>query len=148
LPNCNGREIRSMNSSGLSRKRANVWPTIRKLPVAAGGPVSVRCRTSRAGSRRFDDVSRCAPSRVPCPAIIDKKIIRVFHTLLERVPDNHEMLHWATYLKHGVEVDEMAASIVATYEFQNRKANQRKVLVELPGFKWLPRPAITTSAGR
>ncbi len=62
----------------------------------------------------------------------DKDICSAYQRLLERQPEPDEMLHWKTT---GAERDDIITALLASYEYEQKRLNQQRVLVDVDRFK-------------
>ncbi len=62
----------------------------------------------------------------------DKDICSTYQRLLARQPEPDEMLHWKTT---GAEIDDVTNALLASYEFEQKRLNQQRVLVNVDKFK-------------
>ncbi len=62
----------------------------------------------------------------------DKEICSVYQRLLGRQPDPDEVLHWKTT---GAEIGDVTNALLLSYEYEQKKVNQQRVLVDIKKFK-------------
>jgi FkbM family methyltransferase len=72
-------------------------------------------------------LSRQAPGRPH-----DTEIYSVYQRLLGRQPDPDELLHWKTT---GAKVEDMTNALLLSYEYEQKRVNRQRVLVDIKKFK-------------
>lgn len=71
-------------------------------------------------------------SRQALPRSDDKEIYSLYQQLLERQPDPDELLHWKTT---GAKIDDITNALLLSYEYEQKRVNQQRVLVDIKKFK-------------
>lgn len=62
----------------------------------------------------------------------DHEICLVYDNFLGRQPEPDELLHWKVC---GTELDVIKSAILQSFEFENKRVNQQRVLVDIQNFK-------------
>jgi len=62
----------------------------------------------------------------------DKDISAVYVRLLARMPQADELLHWTI---SGTRIDDITNALILSYEYEQKKLNQQRVLVDVDDFK-------------
>ena len=69
------------------------------------------------------------------PSSHDATIVDIYHRVLERMPNNDELLHWNFFLGAGVSIAQVENSLKANFEYDQLRSSNDIVLVHLPSFK-------------
>lgn len=75
--------------------------------------------------------TRILPHQAPVDSH-DKEICSVYQRLLGRQPDPDEVLHWKTT---GARIGDVTNALLSSYEYEQKKVNQQRVLADIKRFK-------------
>lgn len=69
------------------------------------------------------------------PSAYDAKIVDVYRRVIDREPNEDELMHWNVSLAGGTSIRQVENSLKASYEYDQLNSRKDTVLVHLPTFK-------------